>query len=197
METAACDSNCALFCFFFFFPLWAVYVKKVKGNIVEPVLGASGCGDDADQSGKPTCDQGTFLEEFKNAGERLVQRLKEQPVIVAHAENTFDGSAVRRLLSSKLELDKVTSQLWPYPFDIRSFDLPSLSSRCQRFIEGFMIVSFDHLIITSYTAGVQVGLRKRTERLPWKGFQGVPASGSGHSGSLGRPATARSHWSGT
>lgn len=37
----------------------------------------------------------------------VANRLKEQPVIVAHSENTFDGSGVKRLLSNKFELDKV------------------------------------------------------------------------------------------
>ena len=51
--------------------------------------------------------QETFLAEFKRAAENLAQHLKEQHVIVAHSENTFDGSGVKRLLSSKFELDKV------------------------------------------------------------------------------------------
>lgn len=70
-------------------------------NVVEPVLEC-----DVDQLEKPMCDQGAFLEEFEKVAERLIQRLKEQPVIVAHTENTFDGSAIRRLLSNKFELDK-------------------------------------------------------------------------------------------
>ncbi|KAK4801985.1 hypothetical protein SAY86_000188 [Trapa natans] len=70
----------------------------VISNVVEPALEAvvGGCSD-----------QGTFLEEFKKVGERLVQLLKEQPVIVAHSENTFDGGGIRRLLSNRFELDKM------------------------------------------------------------------------------------------
>ncbi|PKI34822.1 hypothetical protein CRG98_044783 [Punica granatum] len=75
----------------------------VVSNVVEPVLESSG---NVDQLGKPTCDQETFLEGFKKVGERLAQRLKEQPVIVAHTENTFDASAIRKLLGNKFELDK-------------------------------------------------------------------------------------------
>lgn len=92
-------------------------------NIVEPVLEVTG-GSVADQSGNATCDQVAFLEEFKKVGERLVQRLREQPVIVAHTENTYDGSPIRRLLSNKFEVDKVRSQLRPDPLDIiKPFDL--------------------------------------------------------------------------
>ncbi|KAH9657279.1 calcium-binding EF-hand family protein [Citrus sinensis] len=36
----------------------------------------------------------------------VAQPLKEQPVIVAHSENIFDGSGIKRLLSNKFELDK-------------------------------------------------------------------------------------------
>ena len=51
--------------------------------------------------------QEIFLEEFKKVALSVVDRLREQPVIVAHSENTFDGSGVKRLLSNKFELDKV------------------------------------------------------------------------------------------
>ncbi|CDO96961.1 unnamed protein product [Coffea canephora] len=46
-----------------------------------------------------------FLGEFKNVAGTVAKLLKEQPVIVAHTENTFDGSGIRRLLSNKFELD--------------------------------------------------------------------------------------------
>ena len=49
----------------------------------------------------------TFFAEFKRVAECVAQNLKEQPVIVAHSENTFDGSGIKRLLSNKFELDKV------------------------------------------------------------------------------------------
>lgn len=47
------------------------------------------------------------LVEFKKLADCVAQRLKEQPVIVAHSENIFDGSGIKRLLSNKFELDKV------------------------------------------------------------------------------------------
>ncbi|XVE93774.1 hypothetical protein REPUB_Repub01dG0223700 [Reevesia pubescens] len=73
----------------------------VMSNIVEPAL-LSWDGNDQE---KPV-SQETFLEEFKKVAERVAQNLKEQPVIVAHSENTFDGSGIKRLLSNKFELDK-------------------------------------------------------------------------------------------
>ncbi|CAK7329565.1 unnamed protein product [Dovyalis caffra] len=73
----------------------------VISNIVEPSL-QSCAGQDYD---KPP-SQETFLMEFKKVAECVAQRLKEQPVIVAHSENTFDGSGIKRLLSNKFELDK-------------------------------------------------------------------------------------------
>ncbi|XVE48924.1 hypothetical protein DITRI_Ditri01bG0041000 [Diplodiscus trichospermus] len=73
----------------------------VMSNIVEPALQLWN-GDDQE---KPV-SQETFLEEFKKVAEHVTQNLKEQPVIVAHSENTFDGSGIKRLLSNKFELDK-------------------------------------------------------------------------------------------
>lgn len=70
---------------------------------MEPAL-QSGADDNLD---KPVSEE-TFLVEFKKVAERVAQRLKEQPVIVAHSENTFDGSGIKRLLSNKFELDKVS-----------------------------------------------------------------------------------------
>ncbi|XP_038886820.1 uncharacterized protein LOC120077051 isoform X2 [Benincasa hispida] len=74
----------------------------VMSDIVEPALEFCDVGENWD---KPV-SQETFLLEFKRAAEHVAQRLKEQPVIVAHSENTFDGSSIRRLLSNKFELDK-------------------------------------------------------------------------------------------
>ena len=45
--------------------------------------------------------------EFKKLADCVAQGLKEQPVIVAHSKNIFDGSGIKRLLSNKFELDKV------------------------------------------------------------------------------------------
>ncbi|KAM1003103.1 hypothetical protein ACFX13_003504 [Malus domestica] len=73
----------------------------VVSNIVEPAL-QSCTGHDLD---KPV-SQETFLTEFKKVAESVAHRLQEQPVIVAHSENDFDGSDIKRLLSNKFELDK-------------------------------------------------------------------------------------------
>ncbi|XP_052179558.1 uncharacterized protein LOC127792922 isoform X2 [Diospyros lotus] len=73
----------------------------VVSNIIEPVL-QSYCGDV-----QQPVSQETFLGEFKKAADNVAHKLKEQPVIVAHTENTFDGSGIRRLLSNKFELDKM------------------------------------------------------------------------------------------
>ncbi|KOM43332.1 hypothetical protein LR48_Vigan05g093600 [Vigna angularis] len=50
--------------------------------------------------------QETFFQEFKVVALVVANCLKEKPLIVAHNENTFDGSGVKRLLSNKFELDK-------------------------------------------------------------------------------------------
>ncbi|KAI3447972.1 hypothetical protein Pfo_004637 [Paulownia fortunei] len=57
----------------------------------------------------------TFLTEFKTASESVVQRLKEQPAIIAHSQNTFDGSGIKRLLSNKFELYKLKFPPPPQP----------------------------------------------------------------------------------
>ncbi|KAJ7967218.1 Calcium-binding EF-hand [Quillaja saponaria] len=73
----------------------------VFSNIVEPAL-QSCAGNNWDNP----VSQETLLAEFKKVAEYVAQHLKEQPVIVAHSENTFDGSGIKRLLSNKFELDK-------------------------------------------------------------------------------------------
>lgn len=72
----------------------------VGSNIIEPAL--QSCGGFPE---KPV-SQGTLLVELKRVGEIIAKLLKEQPVIVAHSENTFNGSSIRRLLANKFELDK-------------------------------------------------------------------------------------------
>ena len=68
----------------------------------------------AQDHGKPL-SQETFLVEFKKVAGSVAQHLKEQPVIVAHCENTFDGSGIKRLLCNKFELDKVWILLYIHP----------------------------------------------------------------------------------
>ncbi|KAK6136674.1 hypothetical protein DH2020_029581 [Rehmannia glutinosa] len=72
----------------------------VMSNILEPALESVGGAIEQPVS------QETFLAEFKRAAENVVQLLKDQPAIVAHSQNTFDGSGVKRLLSNKFELEK-------------------------------------------------------------------------------------------
>ncbi|XP_051132983.1 uncharacterized protein LOC127252722 isoform X2 [Andrographis paniculata] len=69
----------------------------VKNNLVEPSMEFL---EDEDVS------QGAFLAGFSRAAERLARRLKEQPATVAHSQNVFDGSGIKRLLSNKAELDQ-------------------------------------------------------------------------------------------
>ncbi|OAY70141.1 hypothetical protein ACMD2_26134 [Ananas comosus] len=59
-----------------------------------------------------TASQEAFLEEFKKLLNIITRRLLQHPVIVAHTENTFDGSGVKRLLSNKFELDKLLDSVW-------------------------------------------------------------------------------------
>ncbi|KAF9620817.1 hypothetical protein IFM89_014754 [Coptis chinensis] len=72
----------------------------VRSNVVEPALQRLMHGHE-----KPVAQE-VFLEECKKVAESIAQHLKEQPVIVAHTENTFDGSGIKRLLTNKYELDK-------------------------------------------------------------------------------------------
>lgn len=71
-------------------------------NILEPALLSLGSVLDQPAS------QEIFLPEFKRAAENVAQILKEKPAIVAHSQNNFDGSGIRRLLSNKFEFDKVS-----------------------------------------------------------------------------------------
>ncbi|KAJ8433940.1 hypothetical protein Cgig2_001869 [Carnegiea gigantea] len=86
----------------------------VMSNIVEPALEAC-MGENKDQVG---VSQETFLVELKKVLENIAERLKEKPVIVAHTENTYDGSAIKTLLSDKVGTDKVlNSALQDIPRD--------------------------------------------------------------------------------
>lgn len=89
----------------------AKFLFQVMSNIVEPIVDS--CLDEDDKREK-SVSQERFLEAFKRVVERVVQRLNEQPVIVAHSENTFDGSGIRRLLSNKFEFDKVNFLTYIY-----------------------------------------------------------------------------------
>lgn len=89
---------------------------QVISNIVEPIVDS--CLGEEEKREKGV-SQERFLEAFKRVVERVAQRLNEQPVIVAHSENTFDGSGVRRLLSNKFEFDKVNFHTYAYVNKLR------------------------------------------------------------------------------
>lgn len=78
----------------------------VINNIVEPALAL--LSEHGSYLNKPV-SQEIFIEEFKKVALLVANRLREQPVIVAHSESKFDGSGVKRLLSNKFELDKILS----------------------------------------------------------------------------------------
>ncbi|CAA0827694.1 Calcium-binding EF-hand family protein [Striga hermonthica] len=73
----------------------------VTSNILEPAMESLGPALE-----QLPISQETFLAEFKKAAEKVVRILKEQPAIVAHSQNTFDGCGIKRLLSNKFELEK-------------------------------------------------------------------------------------------
>uniref|UniRef100_A0A0D3FG97 EF-hand domain-containing protein n=1 Tax=Oryza barthii TaxID=65489 RepID=A0A0D3FG97_9ORYZ len=79
----------------------------VAENIIEPALQKLPAG----QLEQPA-SQDVFLEQLKKLLSNIAERLQEQPVIVAHTENTFDGSGVKRLLDNKFELDKLLDSVW-------------------------------------------------------------------------------------
>lgn len=86
----------------------------VYGNIVEPALQSLSAEID-----EPISEE-TFVEKFSKLVENIGQRLQEHPVIVAHSENTYDGSAIHRLLSNKFELYKLLDAAWSdLPNDVK------------------------------------------------------------------------------
>lgn len=80
--------------------------RWVYGNIIEPSLRLLSAEFDESIS------QETFLEKFKKLLNNIVQRLQEHPIIVAHSENTYNGSAIQRLLSNRFELNKLLDAVW-------------------------------------------------------------------------------------
>lgn len=89
----------------------AKFLFQVMSNIVDPIVDS--CLDEEGKREK-SASQERFMEAFKRVVERVAQHLNEQPVIVAHSENTFDGSGIRRLLSNKFEFDKVSSHTYTH-----------------------------------------------------------------------------------
>ncbi|GJN08456.1 hypothetical protein PR202_ga26376 [Eleusine coracana subsp. coracana] len=96
----------------------------VVGNIIEPAL----LQLPADQLDQPASREGFFkqLEQLLCA---IAERLKDHPVIVAHTENTFDGSGVKRLLANKFELDKLLTSVWK---DVPAEHKKKASKECLR-----------------------------------------------------------------
>ncbi|XP_020572162.1 uncharacterized protein LOC110018988 [Phalaenopsis equestris] len=79
----------------------------VSSNVVEPAL-QSFPVEDLERA----ASQEAFLEYFKKLIRVIVESLQQRPVIVAHSENTFNGSGIRRLLANKFELDKLLDSVW-------------------------------------------------------------------------------------
>uniref|UniRef100_A0A0E0B8E4 EF-hand domain-containing protein n=2 Tax=Oryza glumipatula TaxID=40148 RepID=A0A0E0B8E4_9ORYZ len=79
----------------------------VMENIIEPALQELH-GDNLEQP----VTQEVFFQEFRKLLAIVMRRLQGHPVIVAHTENTFDGNGIKKLLSNKLELDKLLDCVW-------------------------------------------------------------------------------------
>lgn len=93
---------------------------------MEPAL--ESCG--VDQRGTPV-SQEAFLGALAKVLKRMAELMKEQPVIVAHSENTFDGSGIRRLLANNFEADKVSSLLTTTHSFLQSLFIGPLTGPCQ------------------------------------------------------------------
>ncbi|KAI0500820.1 hypothetical protein KFK09_019037 [Dendrobium nobile] len=79
----------------------------VSSNVVEPALQSFSI-DVLEMA----ASQEAFLDHFKKLLSEIVQHLQKRPVIVAHSENTFDGSGIRRLLANNFELGKLLDEAW-------------------------------------------------------------------------------------
>ena len=141
---------------------------------MEPAL-QSWDGHDNDQE-KPVSEE-KFLEEFKKVAERVTQNLKELPVIVAHSENTFDGSVIKRLLSNQFELDKVYTSVVSLSLVSGNVGFPK---------EGISLVL--PLLINSFIFAIyavtKYCFRKCAKRSQWENIEGVFTCGARCSGSI-------------
>jgi len=79
----------------------------IVDNVVDPALQRLSV-DELEQK----ASKDFFVEQLRKLLGHVAERLQEQPVIVAHTENTFDGNGVRRLLANKFELDKLLDSVW-------------------------------------------------------------------------------------
>lgn len=85
----------------------------VMENVVEPALQELPASATQQlELDQPVPSQEAFLQEFRRLVGAITLRLRQHPVIVAHTENNFDGSGVRRLLSNKFEFDKLLDSVW-------------------------------------------------------------------------------------
>ncbi|KAI3855463.1 hypothetical protein MKX03_025421 [Papaver bracteatum] len=75
----------------------------VMNSIIQPSLEAYFKNVSGDSRGCVPDDNTTtfLLEEFEKFGHILVQHLKEEPIIVAHTQITFDGSKIKKLSCDK------------------------------------------------------------------------------------------------
>lgn len=81
----------------------------VAKHIVEPALQQL---LPADQPAQQPASRDDLFQQLKKVLGAVADRLQEQPVIVAHTENHYDGSGVKRLLANKFELDKLLDSVW-------------------------------------------------------------------------------------
>lgn len=82
----------------------------VAKHIVEPALQQLPADDQLEQQQPASRDD--LFQQLKKLLGAIADRLQEQPVIVAHTENHYDGSGVNRLLANKFELDKLLDSVW-------------------------------------------------------------------------------------
>ncbi|VAI07707.1 unnamed protein product [Triticum turgidum subsp. durum] len=91
----------------------AIFSQVVSGDLSlrQCLLAAVQQQLSADELEQPS-SRDVFFEQLKKLLGSVADQLQERHVIVAHTENTFDGSGVRRLLGNKFELDKLLDSVW-------------------------------------------------------------------------------------
>ncbi|KAM0945513.1 hypothetical protein DsansV1_C10g0103511 [Dioscorea sansibarensis] len=79
----------------------------VYSNVVEPALQSVSMDDHF----VPVSEE-IFLEELNRVVNKILKKLEEKPLIIAHKETNIDGSGIKRLLSNKNELRKTLDSVW-------------------------------------------------------------------------------------
>ncbi|KAH7692569.1 P-loop containing nucleoside triphosphate hydrolase protein [Dioscorea alata] len=79
----------------------------VFSNVVEPALQSVS----RDDKFVPVSEE-IFLEEFRKVVNKILKKLQEKPLIIAHSETNIDGSGIKTLLSDKNELRKTLALVW-------------------------------------------------------------------------------------